>query len=79
MRRSSKSEAPKSEIRSLHPLPHWVRPPRGTEAPVASALSAEPRLENFAISAFRFPSDFGLRISDFLPGLGLRPSGVALA
>jgi hypothetical protein len=47
---------------------------RDTEAPVAS----EPRLESIAIpdfgpriSDFGFPSDFGFRISDFPPDLGL--------
>jgi hypothetical protein len=60
------------EIRNLHPVPHAVRWLRGMESPAASVLSAEPMPERLAIPAFGFrisdfgfPSDFGLRISDF--------------
>jgi hypothetical protein len=67
---------PKSEIRNPHPFPHSVRSLRDPEAPVPSRLRAGPTPEGsaisvvgFRISAFGFPSDFGLRISDFLPGL----------
>jgi hypothetical protein len=59
---------PKSEIRNPHPFPLVVRSLRGTEAPVASVLSAEPTPESVAISAF------GFRISDFLRISGLRIS-----
>jgi hypothetical protein len=54
-----------------------MRSLRRKEAPVASVLSAEPMPESLAIPAFGsrdfgFPSDFGLRISDF------RAAGFAL-
>jgi hypothetical protein len=55
---------PKSEIRSPHPIPHSVRSLRDTQASLASALSAEPMPESFAIPGFGFRIS-GLRISDF--------------
>jgi hypothetical protein len=61
-----------------------VRWLRDTQAPVDSVLSAEPTPKSFAISAFGFrisdfgfPSDFGLRISDFHPAF-FRPSAFDL-